>query len=411
MSQTAIPVPAAPNAVPFRGAPIGVFAALAAVGLGAFLVASFGGEPVRAWQAFMVNFLLWSAVAQGAVLFSAVTRVTKARWSGPLHGLSEAFAGFFPLSLVLFLLLLAGRTHVFPWLHQELHGKEAWLNLPFLFARDGIGLVLLYACGWAVVRCDLQLRLAGGPPATGLRRLVAGPVPATPEAAARVRTRLVRWSGLYCFLFALVLSLIGFDLVMAMDPHWWSTLFGAYHFVKAFYAGLAGLIVLAALVHRSRGPASGLSDRHFHDLGKLFFAFCLLWADFFYVQLTVIWYGNIPEETHYVILRTVLPPWNRLAWTVFIMCFVIPFAVLLNRRVKSMPRVMIGLCTFITVGLWLEHLLLLGPALAHDAAEVPLGLSDALVFLGFLGLMGLAVAFTLNRFPELMAPAKEGATP
>jgi hypothetical protein len=411
MIQTAIPVPAAPNAVPFRGAPIGVFAALAAVGLGAFLVGSFGGEPVRAWQAFMVNFLLWSAVAQGAVLFSAVTRVTKARWSGPLHGLSEAFAGFFPLSLALFLLLLAGRTHVFPWLHQELHGKEAWLNLPFLFARDGIGLVLLYACGWAVVRCDLQLRLVGGPPATGLRRLVAGPVPATPEAAARVRARRVRWSGLYCFLFALVLSLIGFDLVMAMDPHWWSTLFGAYHFVKAFYAGLAGLIVLAALVHRSRGPASGLADRHFHDLGKLFFAFCLLWADFFYVQLTVIWYGNIPEETHYVLLRTVLPPWNGLAWTVFIMCFVIPFAVLLNRRVKSMPRVMIGLCAFIAVGLWLEHLLLLGPALVHDAAEVPLGLSDALVLLGFLGLMGLAVAFTLNRFPELMEPAKEGATP
>ena len=129
--------------------------------------------------------------------------------------------------------------------------------------------MLLYACGWAVVRGALQLRLSGGPPATGLRRLVAGPVPTTPEAAARVRTRLVRWSGLYCFLFALVLSLIGFDLVMAMDPHWWSTLFGAYHFVKAFYAGLAGLIVLAALVHRSRGPASGLADRHFHDLGKL----------------------------------------------------------------------------------------------------------------------------------------------
>ena len=123
----------------------------------------------------MINFLLWSAVAQGAVLFSAVTRVTKARWSGPLNGLSEAFAGFFPLSLVLFLLLLAGRTHVFPWLHQDLHGKEAWLNLPFLFARDGLGLLLLYACGWAVVRCDLQLRLAGGPPATGLRRLVTGP--------------------------------------------------------------------------------------------------------------------------------------------------------------------------------------------------------------------------------------------
>jgi hypothetical protein len=58
-----------------------------------------------------------------------------------------------------------------------------------------------------------------------------------------------------------------------------------------------------------------LEPSHFHDIGKLFFAFCLLWADFFYVQLTVIWYGNIPEETHYVIERTVMVPWSKLAWT------------------------------------------------------------------------------------------------
>jgi hypothetical protein len=198
---------------------------------------------------------------------------------------------------------------------------------------------------------------------------------------------------------------------MAMDPHWWSTLFGGYHFVKAFYLGLGSLIVLAALRSVRDGEASGISDRQFHDLGKLFFAFCLLWADFFYVQLNVIWYGNIPEETHYVILRTVLPPWNRLAWTVFILCFIIPFGVLINRRVKSMPRAMLALCAMIGVGLWLEHLLLIGPTLDHGATELPIGLTDGLVFLGFLGLMGLAVAFTLHRFPELAPPAGEGRTP
>jgi hypothetical protein len=411
MSQTAIPIPAEPpKAAPTSGAPLGVFAGLAGVGLAGFLAGFFGDEPIRAWQALLINFLLWSAVAQGAVLFSAVTRVVKARWSEPLNGLSEAFAGFFPLSLLMFVFLFAGRDHLFPWLHQDLHGKEAWLNLPFLFTRDGLGLLSLYVCGTAVLRYDLKLRLAADPPLSGLRRLVTGRTPTTPAEAAQARSRLVRWSGVYCFLYALVLSLIGFDLVMAMDPHWWSTLFGAYHFVKAFYLGLGGLIILAALLHIGRGRSSRLSDRHFHDLGKLFFAFCLLWADFFYVQLNVIWYGNIPEETHYVILRTVLPPWNRLAWTVFIMCFIVPFVVLLNRRVKSMPRFMLGLCLFITVGLWLEHLLLLGPALIQHASEVPLGVSDGLVFLGFLGLMGLAVAFTLNRFPEL-APAEGGQTP
>ena len=219
---------------------------------------------------------------------------------------------------------------------------------------------------------------------------------------------MTRWAGVYCFTFALVLSLIGFDLVMSMDPHWVSTLFGAYHFVKAFYLGLGALIILAAIVTLRQGRLSGLHDRHFHDVGKLFFAFCLLWADFFYVQLTVIWYGNIPEETHYVILRTILPPWNSLAWTVFVMAFIIPFIVLINKRVKTRPRFMMALCAMVIVAMWLEHLLLLGPAWDHAAAAVPLSLFDGLISIGFLGLMALAVAGMLKTFPELVPAPRDG---
>ncbi len=384
-------------------------AVLAAAGLAAFLAGIFGPHPQRAWQAFLINFLLWSAMAQGAVLFSAVTHTAKARWSGPLSGLATAFAGFFPLSLVCFLALLIGKNHLFPWLHEDLHGKEIWLNIPFLFTRDGIGFLLLYGIGWAFLSQDLKLKLGASGPPGGLRGLLVGRIPQNEAEIQRVHSRKALWGGLYCFAFALVLSLVGFDLVMSMDPHWVSTLFGAYHFVKAFYVGLGALIILAAIVHLRRGNGAGIAAAHFHDLGKLFFAFCLLWADFFYVQLTVIWYGNLPEETSYVILRTVTPPWNALAWVVFIGCFVVPFIVLINRRVKTMPGAMIALCGVVILGIWLEHLLLLGPALNHAAAELPLGLTDGLVFIGFLGLMVLALAGTLRTFPELLPPGGEAA--
>jgi hypothetical protein len=386
-------------------------AVLAAAGLAAFLAGLFSPHPQRAWQAFLINFLLWSAVAQGALLFSAVTHVVKARWTGPLSGLSEAFAGFFPLSFILFLILFLGKNHVFPWLQQDLHGKEAWLNLPFLFTRDAAGLLFLYGCGFAYLSQVLKLKLDRTLPLSGLRRLmvrIAGNAPRDASTVERITNRMTLWAGLYCFAFALVLSLIGFDLVMSMDPHWISTLFGAYHFVKAFYVGLGALIILAAVFYLQRGQSSGLTANHFHDVGKLFFAFCLLWADFFYVQLNVIWYGNIPEETHYVILRTVLPPWRGLAWTVFIAGFIVPFAVLLNKRVKTMPNSMIALSALVILGIWLEHLLLLGPALSHEAAELPLGITDGLVFAGFLGLMVLALAFTFRAFPELLPSAEAG---
>ena len=384
-------------------------AILAAAGVAAFLAGLFGAHPQRAWQALLINFLLWSAMAQGAVLFSAVTCTVKARWAGPLSGLSEAFAGFFPLSFVCFLILLLGKDHLFPWLHADLHGKEIWLNIPFLFTRDGIGFLILYGIGWAYLSQDLKLKLGTSVPGGGLRRLLAGRIPQNEADIKRVQRRKALWGGLYCFAFAVVLSLIGFDLVMSMDPHWVSTLFGAYHFVKAFYLGLGALIILAAIVHLRRGGSAGITAAHFHDVGKLFFAFCLLWADFFYVQLTVIWYGNIPEETSYVILRTVTPPWDALAWGVFIVCFIIPFIVLINRRVKTMPGAMIALCGMVILGIWLEHLLLLGPALDHAAADLPLGVTDGLVFIGFMGLMVLALAYTLKTFPELLPPGCEAA--
>ena len=332
--------------------------------------------------------------------------MTKARWSGPISGLSESFTAFFPLSFILFLLLFLGRTHIFPWLHEDLHGKEVWLNIPFLFWRDFFGLLILYLLGFAYLFNALQLKFDPNQPSSEIRKYIYNAWKQNNQNPERIKSRMTIYGGLYILAFALVLCLIGFDLVMSMDPHWISTLFGAYHFVKAFFIGLGALIILAAVIRLKQGEASGIKPNHFHDIGKLFFGFCLLWADFFYVQLMVIYYGNIPEETHYVIVRTMLAPWNKLAWTVFIVCFIGPFFILLNQRIKTKPVLMLTICSIVIVGIWLEHLLLLGPALSHDVQSIPLNLSDGLISLGFLGLMAIAVGYFLKVFPEAV-PAME----
>ena len=378
-----------------------IFVALIIIGLAAFIYGVFGDHPEKAWQAYLINFLLWSAIAQGAVLFSTVMHMTKARWSGPLSALSESFAAFFPLSFVLFLILFLGRAHIFPWLNEDLHGKEVWLNIPFLFTRDCIGLLLLYAIGFAYLYNALQLRSDANQAQGKFGKMISRGWLRNNRNPVQVKKKMTIWAGLYILAFTLVLSLIGYDLVMSMDPHWISTLFGGYSFVKAFYVGLGALIILAAIIQIRKGSASGIEPSHFHDIGKLFFAFCLLWADFFYVQLTVIWYGNIPEETHYVIERTVMVPWSKLAWTIFIVCFIIPFVILLNKKVKSKPVFMVILCSAIIIGFWLEHLLLLAPALSHDAHSLSLNISDGLITAGFFGLMVLAVSYFLKRFPNI----------
>jgi len=152
-----------------------------------------------------------------------------------------------------------------------------------------------------------------------------------------------------------------------------------------------------------------LKSAQFHDIGKLFFGFCLVWADFFYAQFVVIWYGNISEETAYIIERTMLYPWNNVAWTVFIVCFVAPFLILLNKKIKTVPKAMLVICTVVISGIWLEHHLLIGPAYHHHAASLPLGFVDVLVALGFLGLLALAVTSYLRQFPELLENSAGGS--
>jgi Ni/Fe-hydrogenase subunit HybB-like protein len=385
---------------------LGVFALLVLVGVASFFVQLAGKHPEKAWHAYHINFLLWSAVAQGGLLFSIVMHLVGAKWSRPMQRLAESFAAFFPISFILFLLLFLGREYLFPWLHHE-HGKEVWLNLPFLFSRDLLGLLLLYGLGLAYLYYGLRIELDPGETQEKLRSFLLRGKTGSEEEATDYKKKMTVLSVLYILAYALVLSLIGFDLVMSMEPHWFSTLFGAYAFAKAFYLGLAALMILSSIFYLGSREKSILTSSHFHDLGKLLFAFCLVWADFFYVQLLVIWYGNISEETHYVIQRVMILPWKPLAVTVLIVGFLIPFFILLNRRVKAKPLPMIILCSVVIVALWLEHLLLLGPAWNHNAASLPLGPTDVLIFLGFFGLMALSVAYFLRLFPEF-TPERTG---
>jgi hypothetical protein len=380
------------------------------LGVAAFITGIYADPPGVTWQAFLINFLMFSGIAHGAVVFSAVMHLTKARWPGPLSGLSEAFAAFFPVSFVLFLLLFAGKAHIFPWQDMDLHGKEVWLNIPFLFLRDGAGLIILYLLGFLYLHYAMKLRLViqgGAMDERGRGRIQQRLLIRMLNGEAdqeRIRQRASFAGALYITAFVLVQSLLGYDLVMSADPHWVSTLFGAYTFVKYVYIGLGALIVLAACYVVCERRAFGIHDAQFHDMGKLYFAFCLLWADFFYVQFIVIWYGNIPEETAYIIQRTITPPWSHLAWVIFGVCFIVPFLILLNKAIKTKPVFMMVLCLLVTAGIWLEHYLLIGPALSARGEAYTPGLNDVMMVAGFLGLMVFSVGGFLNLFPELVLP-------
>lgn len=381
-----------------------IFSLFVLAGIGGFLLLLSFRQYERAWQIYLVNFLFWSAVAQGGLLFSMVMHITKARWSRALENLSEAFVAFFPISFILFLVLFLGREHLFPWLNQDLHGKEVWLNLPFLFTRDLVGLLILYGSGFAYCHYAVKSKIhtEGG----GLIRSVLKKTGVyRPEDREHYQRRMTVTAIVYLFAYAWVLTLLSFDLVMSMNPHFISTLFGGYFFIKAFYIGLGGVIITASVVSLTYGDESQLKPAHFHDIGKLFFAFCVVWAYFLYAQVLVIWYGNVPEDAHYLLNRFISQPWKMLLAFIFVAAFVIPFLSLLNMKAKTKPRLMLILCSLAMLGIWLDNLLLIGPPLKFDISSLALQLFDLLISLGFLGLMVMAVAYFLSLFPELVLKA------
>ena len=393
-----------------------IFSASTLTGLLAFLWGVTGPAALRAWQAYLINFVYWTGLSCGAVLFVAVLNMTNAVWGRPLKRLAEALGTFLPASFILFWVLYFGKDEIFPWIKDPIPEKRSWLNPGFLFARDGLGLFLLTAFSLTLiyysVKGDKQaLRLSTEAPADV----------STQEAQEGFCWRAQRaLSPVIGILYAFVLSLLAFDLIMSLDPHWYSTLFGAYYFMGSFYLALAALYFLSFLGRNTFGLKEIIHPHHLHDLGKLVFAFCIFTGYLFYVQFLVIWYGNLPEETRYVILRVKLTPWEPIAWIVLATTFLIPFLLLLRRKIKMAPLPMMILSGIILAGMWVERFLLIAPSI-WEGEGIPLGFLEILITGGFVGIMGLGMILFLERVPLLpisdplfrkaMEPHEEKETP
>jgi hypothetical protein len=198
--------------------------------------------------------------------------------------------------------------------------------------------------------------------------------------------------------YMIVVSLFAFEMIMGQNPVWFSNLFGAFVFVSQIYIAWAGL-ALMTMFFAKRNPAFGaqIHTQQFWDLGKLNFGFCMLWGYMFWSQFLPQWYGNLPEETQWLILRTREFPWKGLAWIVFPMAFIIPFITLLSRDIKKTPRTYAIVCLTLMTGVWLDRYLIIMPEVSPH--HIPFGITEIGIFVGFLGAYLLCVRTFLSKYP------------
>lgn len=339
-----------------RGLLVAVFIA----GAVSFAVGS-ARHPVEAWSIYLVNFLFWSGLSAAGVVFAALLKLTHARWADPLRPIAERFAAFLPVAVALYLLLLPGAHVLFPWIAHPPAAHPTWFTLRAFALRDIVALVALTVSSFWFLRRS-----------AGHRRADA----ASPRATATAVSLVI--------VYAISFSLLAVDLVMSTQPGWTSTLFPAYLFTGNLYGAIAAVALAAAAQSRSTGGDAGLSIAIARDAGKLLLAFALLWLYLYWSQFLTTWYGNLPREFEFLVAR-MRGAWAAAAWSVFGLCFAIPFLVLLARSGRR-PRPVQAAAVMCLAGLWLERLVLIANGRRFDFAVSWIGVGVTLAFLALFAL-------------------------
>ena len=377
------------------------------------LIAALLVDPTRAWRAYLVNWLFFLSLAQGPMLLAAVVSITKGLWSRPVRRFALSFVAAVPLMYLAIIPLFFAAGHIFPWIEEPIPGKDAWLNVPFLTVRNllllGILVAIELAFAYYALRPDLGL-IRDQVPARlrGLYQRFTRNWLGQEAEELRSHRKLLMLAPALAIAYAFALSMVSWDFVMSLEPHWFSTLLGPYYFMGAFLGGIM-CVALMTLAYRDRFALEDwILPSTLHDIGKLAFGFTVFWGYLFFSQYIVIWYGLLPIEQAFVIHRFTAP-YKYIAQLVGICLFLIPFFGLLGVMTKRTPRLLATLAIISLVGLYLERYLLVYPSLWIGAERLPLSWQEPAIGLLFAGLLLGALTWFASRFPmlQLWQPATE----
>jgi hypothetical protein len=293
---------------------------LGAVGLLALLAGYFGsGDKGRFGAAYLVGFMFTTTIGIGALFMTVIQHLTKAGWSVAPRRLMEWIAQGLMASVVLFLPLFVLSHDVWHhWMGEHAHtdkilqGKAAYLNPTFFYVR-----AIVYLLTWALLAMWFY-KQSREQDTSGDKKL---------------SEKMQSAAAPSIFALGLTTTFAGFDWLMSLDPHWYSTIFGVYVFAGALISSMALLSLLIVRLRKDGVGGDLLTVEHQHDVGKFLFGFVVFHAYIGFSQFMLIYYAGIPEETVWFRHRWV-GGWSAISMTVFLGHFVAPFLMLLSRTAK-----------------------------------------------------------------------------
>ncbi len=273
------------------------------------------------------------------------------------------------------------RSHLY--IHQSFDeltaSKTPWLNPRFFVLR-----LVIYFSLWTIMAGFYFRRSQSQDAARG-----------------EIDTRMMeRRSGPAMFAFGISLTFAAFDLLMSLDPHWYSTIFGVYYFAGCAIGGFAVSLLSWLVLSRLGLAPARLPDEHLRDLGRLLFAFVFFWGYIAFSQYLLLWYANIPETTRWWAVRGAsLAEGYRNSWGLLLVLllfghFIVPFLGIMSRHVKGNRKAMIFWTLWMLVMHYLDLVWLVMP---EFGSSIVFGLPElgTMLTVGSLYLLGASYIATL----------------
>ncbi len=343
----------------------------------------------RPWSALYVAAFFFMMIALGILAFYAIQIASQAGWSPVLFRVMEGMTAYLlPGALIVVAIAIFSGDHIFVWMNPDMinpesdkydalvAGKSGWLNKTGFIIR-----ALIFIAGWSLYRhFSRKFSIAQD----------------TAEDNRNFKKSFRITAGFLVF-FIYTESMMSWDWIMSVDPHWFSTLFGWYVFASMFVSGIT-VLALITLYLKSKGQLEFVNENHLHDVAKFMFAFSIFWTYLWFSQFMLIWYSNIPEEVTYFVTR--FQDYQLPFLGMVVMNFVFPILMLMNADYKRVPWFVVMAGLVILAGHYIDIFNMIMPATVGDRWSI--GIPEISSILLFAGLFIFIVFTALTKAPLLV---------
>ena len=309
------------------------------------------GDVSRFLHAYLIGWAFCVSIAIGALFFVMIQHITKARWSTTIRRIPEMLAANFPLLALLGIPILIGYHDVYHWSHADLYepgenfdailaGKATYFFFPFEAGGFAFFWMLRY-----VVFFAFWSFLAGA--------LYKRSVTNDTEPSVENTKWLRRHSAYGIPLSAVAVSFFAYDMLMSLEPHWFSTMWGIYFFAGGWLGALCLITFMALLLKKAGMLENVVTREHIQDMGKFMFGFVVFWTYIGFSQYMLYWYGNLPEETLFFHKRA-FEGYGLVGQSLVWLHFVVPFFVLLPRISKRVYPIVATMAVWLLVMHWFD---------------------------------------------------------